>query len=192
MLSLIDASLPITYLVSHACRRGSTQPKAAAQSLLGLPEEILRAIMSQLVGNEAVKLASLHPALRRALRMLPSLQPSVKLDVAMIRGSQRTRGASAAEQARRRRSASFGAFRSAHPSIAIEAMTVRLPLSAVLPRRVVGRVAAFDTDCLPLRSLRRLRVETCTCTGGPAPQGRPPSRRRWHSVTVCTCLAPAA
>ena len=92
LLCSIPPFRPRIDLSTHAAsRRTSVQPAAAAQTLHELPEEILRAIMSHLVGNEAVKLASLHPALRRALRTLPSLEASVVLDVSMTRDRARTR-----------------------------------------------------------------------------------------------------
>jgi len=86
-----------------------------------MPEDVLRAIMSHLTGNEAVKLGSLHSALRRALGTLPSLQPSMPLDVWTSGGGVRTPSQQAAEQTRRRRrDRSFAAFRAAHPGVLIE------------------------------------------------------------------------
>ena len=133
---------PRAYHNISMLRRAPPEPGAAPPLLHHLPEEILRAIMSQLTGNDAVKLASLHSALRRALRTLPCLQPSVALDVSTVCGGHRTRGATAAEQARC--SDSFGAFRAVHPGVAIDAVTVRLLLPAMLPQLVTRSVAAFD------------------------------------------------
>ena len=132
---------------------------AAARSLHELPEDVLHAIMAQLPGNEAVKLGSLHPALRSALGSLPSLQPSLVLDTSVLHGPARTRGETAAEQLRQRRSNSFNAFKAAHPGVAIEEVTVRLALPALLPQHVAAD-AAFHVHWLPLRYLKHLRVVT--------------------------------
>ena len=129
--------------------------------------------MGQLLGNDAVRLGSLHRALHRALKTLPSLQPSVVLDVSVIRSTVRTRGECAAAQQRRQRSDSFGAFRAAHPGVAMDAVTVRMALPAVLPR-LVDRDAMFDMYWLPLRALKRLYVETSTLASGLAQVNAPP------------------
>ena len=121
--------------------------------------------MGQLHGNDAVKLASMHPALRRGLRTLPTLQPSVVLDVSVIRDRPCTRREHAARQKRQRRRDSFGAFRAAHPGITFEAVTVRMELPAVLPQHV-DKDAVFDVYWLPLRSLKRLCVVTDALASG--------------------------
>ena len=152
--------------------------RVAAPLLHQLPDEILHAIMGhlgndgtvrlaslfpagkgQLVSNDAVKLASLPSALRRALHTLPSLQPEVVLDMALISGGTgRTRGVTAAKQTRRRRSDSFAAFRAAHPGVVLDALTVRLALAETVSLRVCCG-AHFAVDWLPLRSLKRLCIE---------------------------------
>ena len=170
--------------------------RAAASCLHQLPEDVLHAIMRQLRGNEAVKLATLHPALRRALGTLPSLHPSVVLDVSVIRDGACTRGEHAARQKRQRRCESFSAFRAAHPGITIEAVTVRMELPAVLPRHV-DKDAVFDVHWLPLRPLRRLCVVTDALASGLAQVSKPFSvalqcacRRRVAShVESCTADA---
>ena len=101
--------------------------------------------MGQLPGNDAVKLGSVHPALRRALRTLPSLQPSVLLDVCAVRDGIHTRAERSAQQKRQRHSSSFAAFLAAHPGVLIEAMTVRLVLSLVIPRRMEDVQIDADT-----------------------------------------------
>lgn len=121
--------------------------------------------MCHLLANDAVKLGSLHSALRRAVGTLPNLQPSVVLDVSLIRGSARTRGERAAEHTRQRRGDSFSAFRIAHRGVMINAVTVRMALPSVLPRNV-GRDAVFAIYWLPVRSLRRLCVKTSTLASG--------------------------
>ena len=153
--------------------------RVATPLLHELPEEILHAIMDhlgntqtvnpwssfraskgQLVSNDAVKLASLHSALRRALQTLPSLQPEVVLDMASIPGGRgRTRSETSAEQTLWRRSDSFAAFRAAHPGGAIDTLTFRLALAEVVPDHVLYS-AKFAIDWLPLRSLKRLCIET--------------------------------
>ncbi len=157
--------------------------RTAACSLHQLPEDELHAIMRQLPGNEAVKLATLHPALRHALGALPSLHPSVVLDASVIRDGACTRGEHAARQRRQRRRESFGAFRAAHPGIAIDTVTVRMELPAVLPR-LIDKDAAFDIYWLPLRPLRRLCVVTDALASGLA-QVRKAFQRRCN---VITCL----
>ena len=145
-----------------------------------LPVDILHAIMGQLISNDAVKLASVHPALRRALTTIPSLQPSVVLDVSPQRAETRTRSDTAAERPRQLCSDSFGAFRAAHPGVAINAMTVRLELPAMLPRRT-SKDAKFVIGWLPLRSLKELYVQTSTAWGHGfclLAQARPPCRPR--------------
>ncbi len=157
--------------------------RTAACSLHELPEDVLHAIMRHLRGNEAVKLATLHPALRRALGTLPSLHPSVVLDVSVIRDGACTRGEHAARQRRQRRRESFGAFRATHPGIAIEAVTVRMELPEVLPRHV-DKDAVFDIYWLPLRPLRRLCVVTDALASGLAQVSKPFQCR----CNVLTCL----
>ena len=132
-----------------------------------MPEDVLRAIMGHLASNEAVKLGTLHSALRRALGMLPSLQPFMPLDVWTSGGGVRTRSQQAAEQTRRRRDRSFAAFRAAHPGLVIEAMSLRLVLPEVVPRHVddLHVEAGSMLRWLPLHSLRRLRFQI----GGPQP-----------------------
>jgi len=146
---------------THGRRADPSEPRSAARALHDLPEEILIAIMSQLIGNDAVKLASLHPALRRALRAVPSLQPSVALDFdSSPIGGARTRSETAAERKRRRRSNSFAAFRVAHPGVAVEAVSVQLAPTEGLPEDVYYGANFVLDVMLPLRSLKRLRMET--------------------------------
>lgn len=108
------------------CRGGPLRPSAPL--LHQLPDDVLHLIMVQLRGNAAVKLGSLHSALRRALGRISSLQPSVSLDVCEIRDGGRTRGEQAAFQQWERRRDSFAAFRLAHPAVAMEAMVLRFAL----------------------------------------------------------------
>jgi len=126
-----------------------------------MPEDVLRAIMSHLAGNEAVKLGTLHSALRRTLSTLPSLQPSVALDFdSSPIGGARTRSETAAERKRRRRSDSFAAFRAANPGVAVEAVSVQLAPTEGLPEHVYYGANFVIDVMLPLRSLKRLRMET--------------------------------
>jgi len=152
-------------------RGGAKRPAAVARTLHELPEDVLHAIMRRLVNNDAVKLASVHPTLRRAIGTLPSLQPSVILDVSPLRAETRTRSDTTAERPRQLRSNSFGAFRAAHPELAIDAMTVRLALPAALPRRI-DMHAQFVTTWLPLRDLKHLCVETSNAGFQTLPQVR--------------------
>ena len=144
----------------HASRDAAKPARAAAQLLHQLPVDIVHAIMGRLVSNDAVKLGSLHSALRHALHTLPSLQLSVALDMDLSRiGGGRTRSETAAERRRQRRRDSFAAFQAAHPGVADEAVSVRLALADGMPEDVYYG-ANFDIDWLPLRSLKRLCMET--------------------------------
>ena len=149
------------------------RPAVAARNLHHLPEDVLHAIMGRLSSNQAVRLGCVHPALRRAVGTLPSLQPSVILDVSPLRAETRTRSETTAERPRQLRSDSFGAFTAAHPGLAIDAMTVRLELPATLPRRIEPH-AQFVTTWLPLRNLKHLCVETTTGGFHTMPQVRAP------------------
>ena len=144
-----------------------------------LPEEILRAIMSRLACNDAVRLASLHPSLRRALRTLPSLEPSVLLDMASLPGgSDRNGGEPAAVQTRRRRSDSFAAFIAAHPGVVGDALTVRLALARKVPEYILNGVD-FAVDWLPLRTLKRLYIETNLHLGAEQVRAAPSGTMAW-------------
>ena len=153
------------YPLNHRPRGWLLHRRAAVPYLHELPEDVLHAVMRHLHGNDAVKLATLHPALRRVLGTLPSLRPSVVLDVSVIRDGACTRGEHAARQRRQRRRDSFGAFRAAHPGMTIEAVTVRMELPAVLPRHV-DKDAVFDMYWLPLRPLKRLCIVTDVLASG--------------------------
>ena len=147
-----------------------------------LPEEILRAIMSQLICNDAVKLASLHPALRRILRSLPSLEPSVVLDMASLPGySSRAGGEAAAVQTRQRRSDSFAAFRAAHPGVAGDAVKVRLAFAGKVPEYIFNGVD-FAIDWLPLRTLKRLCIETNLHAGAQEVRAETVARFEAHAL----------
>ena len=199
-LLLFIHSLPHHCLpfLNFTCRL-TAHRRTAAHCLHELPEDVLHVIMRQLRGNEAVKLATLHPALRRTLGTLPSLQPSVVLDVSVIHAGACTRGEQTARRKRQRRCESFGAFRAAHPGIAIEAVTVRMELPAVLPRHV-SKDAVFDMHWLPLRPLRRLCVVTDPLLSGLAQVSKPlqgalhgahmPQGWRRHIAGAMSNLAP--
>ncbi len=139
------------------CRGGRTEPSIGTR-LHDLPDDVLHAIMGRLPGNDVAKLASAHPALRRALQTLPSLQPSLLLEVTLDCGGVRTRRDTAAGRSHRRRRDDFGAFRVAHPHLAFDALTVRVALPAGVLRRL--RRSTAPVDWLPLRSLKQLCVET--------------------------------
>ncbi len=160
------ALIPLPSPPTHPCT-GPMLPEVTRDYWQGrgamlheLPEEILRAIMSRLVCNDAVKLASLHTTLRRILRTLPSLEPSVVLDMTSLPGfNGMGGGGAAAMQTRQRRSNSFAAFTAAHPGTAINAVTLRLALTGQVPVYISDGIE-FAVDWLPLRSLKRLRIET--------------------------------
>ena len=140
-----------------------------------LPTDVLHAIMARLAGNDVAKLASAHPALRRALGTLTSFHPSLMLEVTLDRGGARTRRDTAASRSHRRRRDDFGAFRAAHPQLAIEALTVRVALPAGVLRR---RRSPAPVDWLPLQALKRLCIETshigngCTEVSASLPSGQ--------------------
>ncbi len=143
------------------CHRGGLTEPSIGTRLHDLPADVLHAIIS---GNDVAKLASAHPALRRALGTLPSLQPSLVLEVTLDRGGARTRRETAAGRSHRRRRDDFGAFRAAYPHLVIDALTVRVALPAGLLRR--RRRLAAPVDWLPLRSLKQLCVETSNIGNG--------------------------
>ena len=146
------------------CYRGGLNEPSIGTRLHELPTDVLHAIMGRLPGNDVAKLASTHPALRRALGTLPSLQPSLIMEVTLDRTGARTRRETAAGRSQRRRRDDFGAFRAAHPHLAIDALTVRVALPAGLLRR--RRRLAAPVDWLPLRALKQLYVETSNIGDG--------------------------
>ena len=145
-----------------ACRSHSTT--SSGRSLHELPEEVLRLIMAQLHSNDAVKLGSLHSALRSAVGTLPSLQPTLIQDVRAFRDGMLTRREQAAMQSWQKRSDSFAAFRAAHLALAIEAMKLRFAMPVVPRNDEIDASAALQW--LPLRSLKLLCIEPCTSEPG--------------------------
>ena len=129
------------------------------RSLLELPEDVLQLVMVHLPGNDAVRLASMHSTLRRVFRTLTSLQPSLVMDIRLIRGGASTPAETAAKQARQRRIDSFRASRAAHPGISIDAMTLHLAAPALLPAKA-QHDAVSASYWLPLRRLTRLCLKT--------------------------------
>ena len=164
LLCCIAPSLPRRNSSIHAAsRRTSIQPTAAVQALHEMPDEVLSAVMGLLSTYDAVKLGSLHPALRRALGTCPGLEPSLVLEVSTLRDGARTRGDTAADYERRLRGGSFRAFSAAHPRIVISAMTLQLELDAdELLRFWQHSNIKFASDWLPLRCLKKLHVKTST------------------------------
>ncbi len=138
-----------------------------------LPHEMLHLIMGLLSSNEAVKLGSLHPALRSALGTLPSINASLDFDATPLRGEARTRHSIAADHRRQLRGVSFGAFTAAHPGIAI-ALTLQLSLRLHQLQRNYYWSVQFATDWLPLHSVRQLYIKASTYELGQAQVIAPP------------------
>ena len=138
-----------------------------------LPDEILHVIMGLLSSNEAVKLGSLHPALRCALGTLPSLEASLDFEATPLRRVSRTRHSTAADDRQQLRGASFGAFTAAHPGIAI-ALTLQLSLRVYQLQRDYYWSVQFATDWLPLHSVRQLYIKASTYQRGQAQVTAPP------------------